>query len=310
MAQEINVETGEVIAIDQAATFVARQEAAALDVQVSTAKAYPRSIQSFQADLESWALIDRPTAMECFFNVKKGGETIVGPSIRFAELIVAAWGNIVVDTAIVAEEADHVIVSATCRDLQRNTGMRSQVRRNIVTKHGKRYGADMIQTTIQAASAIARRNAIFQTIPRALWGPVWEKARQLALAGDQGETFTERRKRILHGLKDAGCEPAYIKHALGGKEPKDLSADDVLVLEVALRRIVAKDSTPEQEFPRPVNEGEDRGESAAKAAQSISSARSKAFDPEKPKQDAPTNGGDPLRDEEPPDDYAGPEDAA
>jgi len=219
--------------------------------------------------LLSWCTLDRDTAMECFFDLPRGGKKIIGPSIRFAELVCAAWTNIVVDTSIVAEERDHVIVAATCRDLQRNIAQRAQIRRSIVDSKGRRYRPDLIQQAVQAASAIARRNAIFQVVPKALWQPMWEKARALALAGNEGETFTEKRKRIQKGLADAGCVSAHIKHAMGGKEPKDLSADDVLVLELALRRITANESTPEQEFPRPVNDGEEAGESAEKAAAAL-----------------------------------------
>lgn len=268
--ETLDPETGEVIVVEDAAMiWTAKQDAAMLDVQVATAKQYPRSIQHFQSDLESWCTLDRDTAMECFFDIPRGGKRVIGPSVRFAELVCAAWTNIIVDTSIVAEERDHVIVSATCRDLQRNIAQRAQVRRSIVDSKGRRYKADMIQQAVQAASAIARRNAIFQVVPRALWAPKWEKARALALAGEKGESFQQKRQRILNGLKESGCVTAHIKHAMGGKDPKDLSADDVLVLELAMRRITANESTPESEFPRPVNDGEDSGESAAKASEAL-----------------------------------------
>lgn len=280
MSMEIDNETGEVTVVEAtAAEFVARGDAAALDVQVSTAKQYPRSIQRFESDLKSWCTRSKDGAMECFFNLKRGGSTIIGPSVRFAELVVTAWGNIVVDTAIVTEEKDHVVVTATCRDLERNTAMRAQVRRNILTRDGRRFGADMIQTTIQAASAIARRNAIFQTVPRALWEPLWQEARRVAL-GDAA-TFTERRQAVLKELKAIGANPAHIKHALGGKEPKDLSGDDILVLEVSLRRIQNGESRPEVEFPRPENDGEERGESAQKATEALDGSKGSSS-PKKP----------------------------
>ena len=231
----IDMETGDIVEIsNDVSGYVAQSDAAALDVQVSTAKKFPRSIQRFQSDLEAWSCFNRDTAMECFFNLRRGSSSVVGPSIRFAELVQAAWGNMIVDVAIVTEAHDHVVVAATCRDLERNTASRAQIRRNIVTKHGKRYGTDMIQTTIQAASAIARRNAIFQIVPKALWVPLFEKAKSLASSDTKGESFSERRVRILKALKEAGAVPEHVKHSLGGKEQKDMTADDILLLEVSL----------------------------------------------------------------------------
>jgi hypothetical protein len=268
--QIVDMETGE-IEIEgsgAAAMMVAKQEGAALDVQVATAKAHPRSVQAFQSDLKSWATLDRDTAMECFFNLRKGSSSIVGPSIRFAELVQASWGNIVVDTAIVAEEHDHVVVSATCRDLERNTASRSQVRRNILDRKKRRYSADMIQTTVQAASAIARRNAIFQVVPRALWAPIYKQAQRVA-GGEK--SFAERRKEALSTLKKEGVPPENIKAAVSGKDPKDLTSDDVLMLEVAIYRVGQNESTWEAEFPDASTGGE--GETAGAAADALSNAK-------------------------------------
>lgn len=265
--QTIDMESGEVIQVNGALDMVAKQEGAALDVQVATAKQYPRSVQAFQSDLKSWATLNKESALGCFFNLRRGGSSIVGPSVRFAELVQASWGNIVVDTAIVAEEHDHVVVAATCRDLERNTASRAQVRRNILDRNKRRYSADMIQTTVQAASAIARRNAIFQVVPRALWEPIYKNAQQVA---GGGKSFADRRKEALATLKSAGVEGDRVKLAVSGKNPKDLTSDDILMLEVAIHRVNENESTWDKEFPASADETS--GSSAASAAQALATA--------------------------------------
>lgn len=267
-------QTGEVMEVEivnDAAMFVAKQDAAMLDIQVSTAKRYPRSVQRFQSDLESWACLNRDTSVECFFSMPRDGKQVVGPSIRFAELIQAAYGNLLVDSQIIDEGREFVVVNATCRDLERNIASRAQVRRNITTKHGKRYGAAMIETTIMAASAIARRNAIFQVVPKALWVPIYEKARKVA-HGDMKD-FAGRRNEIVKGLREAGCDMGNVKHFLGGKDHKDVSADELLLLEIKLKAIRANELSPASAFPDPIPDEPSSGKSAMKAAEALASTK-------------------------------------
>ncbi len=270
-AETIDSETGEIVRIEQvdsALAFAARHDAALLDVQVSTAKTYPRSIQKFQSDLESWCTLNRDAAIECFFSVPRDGKQIVGPSVRFAELVQSAYGNLVVDCQIIEEGKRFVIVSATCRDLERNVASRAQVRRNITTRSGKTYGAAMIETTIMAASAIARRNAIFQTVPKALWSPMYEKARNVA-HGDS-KTFAARRGAIVKGLREAGCDMQNVKAFLGGKDNKDVSADELILLELKLRALEANEVTPQAAFPDPRPETPEEGRTAQRAVDALS----------------------------------------
>lgn len=281
-AEVIDETTGEAVEMEvvpDAAAYVAKQDAALLDVQVSTAKQFPRSVQRFQSDLESWATLNQETAIECFFTLPRDGKQVVGPTIRFAELIQAAYGNIVVDSQIIEEGREFVVVNATCRDLERNIASRAQVRRNVLTREGKRYKSSMIETTIMAASAIARRNAIFQVVPKALWLPIYEKARKVGLGNL--ENFETRRRNAVKGLREAGVDMGDVKAFLGGKDNKDITADELLVLELKLKAIQEKTLTPEAAFPAPRPERPEEGRSARKAKQALEGANGKS-DPEPP----------------------------
>ena len=273
-ADIIDESTGEIVQVaqvDGAAAYVARQDAAMLDVQVATAKRYPRSVQRFQSELEAWCTLNRETAIECFFAMPRDGQQVVGPSVRFAELVQAAYGNLVVDSQIVEEGREFVIVSATCRDLERNIASRAQVRRNITKRGGKRYSQSMVETTIMAASAIARRNAIFQTVPKALWSPLYAKARHVAHGSEK--EFATRRSSVTKALRAAGCDMKNVKAFVGGKDSKDLSKDEVLLLEIKLTAIESNEVTPEGAFPEPRPETPEDGRSAQLATEALNSAK-------------------------------------
>ncbi len=280
-AKQIDVETGEVTEIPVAGgmSVVRAQESAALDVQVSTAKAYPRSIQRFQSDLESWATLNEEIADECFYAKPQGGQTIIGPSVRFAELIQSAYGNLMVESRVIGEEDGHVIVEATCRDVERNTARRDQVRRPILTKAGKRFATHMIEQTINAASAIAGRNAIFKVVPKALWWQIYQKARQVAV-GD-AKTFGDRRDAALAYLKDMGATEERILHYLGDKKVKDLDADDLIALRLKVKTIKEDGVSVDDAFPAPKGpDPKQAKESAAAAGDAISNGSKESGKPE------------------------------
>jgi len=254
-------------------SLVQQQEHAALDVQVSTAKAYPRSVQEFHADLEAWCTLNQETADECFYAKPVDGKKMVGPSIRFGELVQAAYKNLNVDTKVVGEDDGHVVVEATCRDMERNIASRSQVRRSILTRTGQRYQQHMVETTINAGMAIARRNVIFQTVPKALWKPIWNKA--LAVAKGDMETFEQRRSETLKALKDLGVDMKNMSAFLGGKERKDIDATDLILLRQKLTALEAHELTTEAAFPAPTKpDPEAAKESVTAAGEALKNASS------------------------------------
>ena len=72
------------------AVALTRQE---IDVQIATAKAYPRDMARAVRQTISLALTDTETATECLYAIPRDGKMIMGPSIRLAELIAQQWGN-------------------------------------------------------------------------------------------------------------------------------------------------------------------------------------------------------------------------
>ena len=267
-ADVVHEMTGEILAVETVTELARQHEAAAMDVQVMTAQRLGRSVTDFQRDLEQWATMTQEIAEECTYVLKKGTTRIVGPSIRFAELLQVAYRHIVADTFIEEEARTHVVVGAMARDLYRNVAVRARVRRNILTREGKRYGADMIQTTCQAAASLALRNAIIRLIPKALWLPIWLKSRDVAQGvGEDGKRvvpFAESVTRAIAFLQTFQISEQEILEHFGHKSRADLDSDDLIVMRNKARSIRAGELDAHEAFPP--DAGEEDGAGAAAAA--------------------------------------------
>lgn len=186
---------------------------AELDMQITTAKAYPRDVNNFIALATALATQDEETAQSCFYCLTRKSRDgkvseIKGGSIRLAEIAAACWGNLHAASRIVGNDGHSITAEGVAWDLERNVRMGAEVKRSITTSSGARYSSDMQTVTGNAASAIALRNAIFKVIPKALIDRVYEKAVQCAV-GDQ-KTLSTRRHVIFDRFKKLGIETSKI----------------------------------------------------------------------------------------------------
>jgi len=296
MPETINVDpdTGEVIGTEATTALSVQALAASLDVQVTTAKQYPRSVETFRSELVSWACLDIEVADSCTYSVPRGGKSIMGASIRFAELAMQAYGNIVVETAVLddgSENRRHVICVGTCRDLQRNTASRAEVTRSILNKNGSVYQDHMIETTIAAASAIARRNAILQVIPKALWKNAHDKSKKVMIG--EGKPHSERVADAKAALVKLGANEGDVE-AWVGHRWEDMTIDDLVALRLRYKAIDEKAVRVEDAFPTPGTPAENgdatRAEKpgAVAAASALSKARERRQEKPEPETDPDT----------------------
>lgn len=79
-----------------------------VDIQVSTAKAYPRDVEQSLKRIKQLATIDNETAENCFYALKRGDTFIEGPSVRLAEIIGCAWGNLRVQARIIGNDGKFI----------------------------------------------------------------------------------------------------------------------------------------------------------------------------------------------------------
>ncbi|MFM2322155.1 MAG: Synechococcus phage [Pseudomonadota bacterium] len=186
---------------------------AELDMQITTAKAYPRNPDNFIQLATQLATQDEETAQSCFYCLTRKSRDgkvteIKGALIRLAEIAAASWGNLHAASRIVENDGKSITAEGVAWDLERNVRISSQVKRSIVTASGATYGSDMQTLTGNAASSIALRNAIFKVIPKALIDRVYEKAVQHAV-GDQ-KTLSTRRCIIFDRFRKLGIDEPKI----------------------------------------------------------------------------------------------------
>lgn len=225
------------------ASLITRSE---IDVQIATAHKYPRSIKTFHNTALELATLNEQTAQECIYALPRDGKTIEGPSARFGEIAIYSWMNCRAGARVVDESGEFVTAQGVFMDLQQNTGIAYEVQRRIVNKSGKRFSADMIGVTSNAACSIALRNAAFKGIPKAIWWPIYQAARRVVM-GDF-KTLANRREDAIKQFIAYGVSVEMICGVLGLKGKEDIGLEQLVILKGILTAIQEGDTTVEQAF--------------------------------------------------------------
>ena len=207
-------------------------ERANIDIQIATAKKYPRSLARVKNDILSTATLDEETAESCFYVLpargSEGGKPIQGASVRLAEIAVSCFGNIKAGARIISNDGNFVTAQGICHDVEKNVSVSVEVRRSIKGKNGKTYSDNMIQVTSQAACAIAYRNAVFKVVPLALVKPALDKAMQLA-KGDI-KSLSERRGIMVDKFAKLGITKEKLAERVGKQSIDEITLDDLQTL--------------------------------------------------------------------------------
>lgn len=219
---------------------------AAIDVQVSTAKAYPRSVDRSLKEALTLATMDEDTAGSMFYALPRSGKTIEGPSARLAEVMAYSWGNLRADADIIDVGATHVTAMGTCFDLEKNVAVRVRVKRRITDKRGGRFNEDMIGVTSNAAISIALRNCVFKVIPRAFSNRIYQEARKASLG--KGGTITQKRQKALEWFSKLGVKEEEVFTLLGVRGLDDIGEDQLITLRGLVTAIQDGETTVEQTF--------------------------------------------------------------
>lgn len=218
-----------------------------VDIQIATAKRYPRSIKNFKSQALEMATFDEATAAGCFYSLPRGGKPIEGPSARLAEIILSAWGNVRADAKVIAIEEKEVIAEAMTWDLEKNVAIRVQVRRRITGKDGRRYNDDMITVTGNAACAIALRNSVFKVIPNVFTNAVYHAARQAAI-GDI-KTIAAKRSEMVDYFGKMGVTSDRVFAAVGKSGIEEIGLDELATLKGVATAIKDNEFTVDEAFP-------------------------------------------------------------
>jgi len=216
-------------------TALTQLNAAEINQQIVTARAYPRSIVGFRRNMREMVTYDQPTALSCLYSLKRGNKMIEGPSIRFAEAAVQSWGNVRVGARIVDIGAEFITGQGFFYDLEKNTAIAVEVMRRITDRDGNRFGDDMIGVTGNAACSIALRNAILRGIPKTAWLDPYQAARNLSIG--KGESITVKREEMLKAFAPLNVSKEQIFGLLGVKGLDDISYENLMFLAGILNSI-------------------------------------------------------------------------
>lgn len=230
-------------------------ERAQVDIQIATARRYPRVLSAVKARMLSYATLDQKTAEECFYALPprrdKDGKmvSITGPSVRLAEIALASYQHVKAGSRIIGDDGKFVTAQAVVHDLENNVSVSIEVKRRVTTKDGKRFGDDMVAVTCNAATSIALRNAVFRVVPRALINPVYDAARQVAV-GDQ-KSLVDKRARTVEWLSKKGVTLDRVLAAVGAAKLEDINLDQLETLKGLGTSIKDGELSVEEAFPIP-----------------------------------------------------------
>lgn len=278
------------------ASTLATLHSADIDMQIATAHKYPRSIAAFRKEALQMVTLTEQVAGECIYALPRGGKVIEGPSARFAEVILSAWGNCRAGARTIDHGDEFVTAQGVCHDLQRNVSITFEVKRRITDSRGNRYNADMIGVTANAASSIALRNAILKVVPKAFWAEQYAAAKKVA--GGDMETLGARRDAALKAFETYKVTPQQVLTRLGISGKQDITIDHMIILQGFLTALKDGDGDADTIF----GESADRSVSDAAAKMNAEAAAKKqaaAAVADKPaaeakKQGAPTVNPDEL----------------
>ena len=231
---------------------------AEIDLQIATAKTYPRSLKDFQAGALEMVCYSQETAEKMYYKLpRKTNEgkikIIEGPSVRFAEIIGQNWRNCRIAARVVGADDRHVVSQGVFHDLETNVAVSFEIKRRITGKDGRRYNDDMITMTGAAAAGIAFRNAVLKGVPKMFWNSLYEKALEVAKPNDT--EIASRRKAALETFADVGVPEAAVLEVLGVKSVAKIGADELVTLRGIWNAIKEGSTTPAEAFelgPKPL----------------------------------------------------------
>lgn len=229
--------------------IIYQQDKAQVDVQIATAKQYPRSIKKAIDNSIITACLDVETASVCTYSLPRGGKPITGVSIHLAKILAQNWGNIKTASRVISIDTKHVTSQGVAFDLENNVSVSVEVKRSIVGKYG-RFNDDMITVTCRATDAIAMRNAILFVIPKQVIDKVYKQVLNV-ITGDVSDEvkLMAKRKAVINAFKDSyGVTEQELLKVIGKASIDHIDVDNIVTLIGFGNAIKDGDSTIEDIF--------------------------------------------------------------
>lgn len=225
-----------------------RADRANIDIQVSTAKQYPRSISRCANNAVAIATMDKDTAQSCGYALPRGGKPITGPSVHLAKIIAQQYGNLRAEAKVVEITDKQVVSRGTAWDLENNYAVSFEVRRSIIGRNGNRFTDDMITVTGNAANSIAYRNAIFGIVPKSITDKAYKAAQHLITGdlSDEEKLIKRRDGAIKHFTDTYGITEEEVIKLCGKHTVNQIQADEIALLLGFAQSLKDGDTTVEE----------------------------------------------------------------
>lgn len=236
----------------KSAEMLSAIDRAEIDVQIATAKQYPRDLARVLNNIRTYGQMDVETASECFYSLARGANPIEGVSVRFAEIVAGAWGNLRVATRIIGNDGKTITAQGVAHDLETNLAVMVEVKRRITDRYGKTFSEDMQVVTGNAASAIAFRNAVMKVVPKAITKKVTDEIKAVAIGSTKD--VESRRKAMLECVKKFGITDEQVLFFCGVNTTENIDNAMLFNIRGALNAINEGSSTVEEIFVQPMKE--------------------------------------------------------
>lgn len=246
----------------QSADIVLAQEKAQIDVQIATAKAYPRNLAEVLKKIETYATMDEETALDCFYKLPRGGSYIEGISVRFAEIVANSWTNIRVQSRVTDNNGKTITCQAVCHDLETNVAIMTEVKRKITDKNGKTFSEDMQVMAGNAGCSIAMRNAVLKVVPKAVTHKIIERVKQVSLGNVA--TLEKRRNGAVEFFVKNGVTKPQLLEFLNKTKIEEVDTDDVANLLGIATAIKEGDTTAHEAIIKDLEERKAKAEAESK----------------------------------------------
>ncbi|PPU41864.1 hypothetical protein [Xanthomonas arboricola] len=237
------VQEGQLVPEEGMAAMISRSE---IEQQISTARRFPRSLKRFRDEAIQMVTLSQSIAEQCVYALPRDGKTIEGPSARFAEIVASAWGNNRAGARVIDDKGEFITAQGVFHDLERNVAITYEVQRRIVDRQGRRFKADMIGVTANAACSIALRNAVLKGVPKAFWEDMYVEARKVIM-GDI-KTLANRRADALAHFQRFGVTAEQVCAKLEVPGIEDIGLEHLVLLRGIVTAIKEGDTTPEDAF--------------------------------------------------------------
>lgn len=209
-----------------------------------------RKLDVFGKQLMSYATHSQPVALSMFYTLPRAGKQIVGPGVRFAEVVAPCWRNNSTGSRMMGSTEDTITAQGVFVDYEFNNKNVKEIPRRITNSQNQKFNSDMILTTGKAVLSIAYREAVLKGgVPMALWDPAYQQAKLTAVGS--AVSHTARIDAAMEYLNKLGVSEWQICNAVGVTSPKELEIDHLVTLKTLCEEIKKGARTIEEVFGSP-----------------------------------------------------------